>query len=211
MPKIQTIQSLVAKNGKYIVLPPWFSGETVYGNLSHPTINSEDSQQMYPIGTKFVDGDRIFRYCYAGSTIAIPQRGIANVSEQLEGTCLGNAVAGAYTLDIPPDCADFTSVVQYRTKDIYAGGYLTINGASGNPVYHEFHRIVSNDATTGTYVRVTLDTPLTTAQTTPWITAYLNRYQDCQQSYPDIPSTQQTIVCMTTGGLVVTSGRYFWK
>lgn len=199
-------------DGKTIYMPAYSGSQEGWGNLEIPVVTTANSTPKYPIGTKYVDGDRVFRYCYAGSNIAIPQRGVANASPHLEGTCLGNAVAGAYTLDLPPACADFEATVIYNTKDIYAGGWLWIMGAAAEVTKHEFHRIVSNDALDagGTYVRVTLETPITTSQATPWITSYRNTYANCQQSYPDIPTTQQTVVCMTTGGLVVTLGQYFW-
>lgn len=200
-------------DGKYIVMPPYKGSQEGWGNLSFPVINADDVSAQYPVATKFVDDDRVFRYCYAGSNIIYPQRGIANANPHLEGTCLGNAVAGAYTLDLPPACADFTGTVIYNTKDIYAGGWLWIMGTTGAPTLHEFHKLLSNEAldtATSTYVRVTLGTPIHHAAATPWITSYKNIYSNCQMSYPDTPTLKQAIVCMTAGGLTVTSTRYFW-
>lgn len=175
-------------------------------------INVESILPNYRIGTRRVIEDRLFHYCLAGSAIAIPQRGVANASPHLEGACPAghNAVKGAYTLDLPEACADFPALI-YNTEDIYAGGWLWIMGAAGDPGYHEFHRILGNDAA-GTlgYVRVYLETPIMTDQDTPWITAYRNIYANCQQDYPNVPTNKQAIVCMTACGLAVTSGRYFW-
>lgn len=177
---------------------------------SEQEINEQSETQNYRIGTRRVVDDRTLHYCYAGSDIAIPQRGVAHASPHLEGTCIGNAVEDAYTLDLPETCADFPAV-SYTTQDIYAGGWLWIMGAGGNPALHEFHRILGNDAAGDLgYVRVYLETPIKNSQATPWITAYRNIYANCQQDYPNIPTTKQTIVCMTACGLVVTSGRYFW-
>lgn len=196
-------------NGKTIWMPPWAGSQEGFGNLTIPVVNTADDTQQYPIGTRLIDGNRVFRYCYAGSNIDYPQRGIANANKHLEGSCLADSVAGAYTLDLPPECADFAAVT-YTTKDVYAGGWVWVMGSSGEPTDHEFHRILSNDASTGTYVRVTLETPLINSVTTPWITAYKNIYSNCQQSYPTIPTLKQAIVCMTTGGMTVTSEQYFW-
>ena len=189
--------------------PPWMAGQKGWGNIHAPVVNQQDASQQWPVGTKWIEGNRVFRYCYAGSAIAIPQRGVANASPHLEGTCLGNSVAGAYTLDLPPACADFPAYT-ITTENAYAGGWVWVMGSSGNPAQHEFHRIISNDATTGVYVRVTLATPFINSTTTPWITSYRNIYANCQQGYPNIPTGTQTIVCMTAGGMVVTSGYYFW-
>lgn len=195
-----------------LIFPPWMAGQKGWGNIHTPIVNQQDSAQQYPIGTKWIEGNRVFRYCYAGTAIAIPQRGVANASPHLEGSCLADSVAGEYTIDLPPTCADFETVVIYNTENIYAGGWVWIMGSSGNPAAHEFHRIISNDAidSGSTFVRATLATPIINSVTTPWITAYRNIYANCQQDYPNIPTSFQAIVCMTAGGMVVTSGYYFW-
>lgn len=172
-------------------------------------IHEESEDQNYRIGTRRVVDDRTFHYCKAGSAIAIPQRGVANASPHLEGECIGNAVEGKYTLDLPLTCADFPAVT-YVNEDDYAGGWLWIMGSGGDPAKHEFHRILHNDAATATYVRVYLETPIVNSQDTPWITAYPNIYANCQQDYPTVPTYKQAIVCMTACGLVITNGYYFW-
>lgn len=175
-------------------------------------IHKESENQNYRIGTRRVVDDRTFHYCKAGSAIAIPQRGVANASPHLECTCIGNAVAGKYTLDLALTCADFPAVT-YVDEDDYAGGWLWIMaGGDHAPARHEFHRILHNDDSTGdpAYVRVYLETPIVHSQDTPWITAYPNIYANCQQAYPTIPTNKQAIVCMTACGLTVTNGRYFW-
>ena len=78
--KVQVIHSLVQKDGKYIVLPSWVSGDTKYGNLAHPNplANSGvgDTQQQYPHGTKFVNGIRTFFYGKCGN---VATAGYANL------------------------------------------------------------------------------------------------------------------------------------
>lgn len=183
-------------------------------HLVHGEEAEVGTTKLHPVGTRgYTDNDRVFRYCYAGSNIAIPSRGVANASPHLEGTCIGNAVAGAYTLDLPPACADFTEDVIYNTADIYENGYVWIMGDDGDPAEHEFHKILSNealDSATSTYVRVTLESPIAFSQDTPWITAYRNVYANCQQDYPNSPTYKQAVVCMTSCGVVVTAGQYFW-
>ncbi len=49
-------------DGKTVFMPSWFQGETGWGNLGLPNVYKADSAQLYPAGTKFVDGERVFYY-----------------------------------------------------------------------------------------------------------------------------------------------------
>lgn len=52
-------------DGKTLYMPPWAEGQEGWGNLALPNVYQEDAAQLYPIGTKYVDGDRVFHYCHA--------------------------------------------------------------------------------------------------------------------------------------------------
>ena len=49
-------------NGRTIYMPAWFQGETGWGNLAMPNVYKADSSRLYPAGTKYQDGERIFYY-----------------------------------------------------------------------------------------------------------------------------------------------------
>lgn len=49
-------------DGKTVFMPAWFQGETGWGRLDMPNVYKADSSQVYPAGTKFQDGERIFYY-----------------------------------------------------------------------------------------------------------------------------------------------------
>lgn len=167
---------------------------------------SED--QLYPIGYRIPKGDWSLRYCKAGAVgVDIPNRGAGNGNHQLEGTCIGNAVAGAYTLDIPETCVDFPAV-SYTAKDAYKDGYVWIMGAAGDPGKHEFHRIKRNDKGNGSYVRLYLFEPIQNSQDTPWITAYPNIYSNVVMDYPNIPTGKMGIVSVPL--IPVTANYHFW-
>jgi len=52
-----------SNNGSYIIMPPWFQGESGWGNLKLPNVyNTNDVAALYPVGTKYVEGERIFYY-----------------------------------------------------------------------------------------------------------------------------------------------------
>ncbi len=166
--------------------------------------------QQYPIGLRIARGDWVLRYCYSGSVgISHPNRGAANGYQQLEGTCPGNAVAGAKTLDIPEAHAD-NALITYTAEDVYKDGHIWIRAPAppDDPTWHEMHRIRGNDQGNGSYVRLHLFEPLQRTHATPWITAYPNIYGNVQMSYPDIPSTKMSVVAVPL--IVVPAERYFW-
>lgn len=128
------IHSIVVKDGKYIVMPNYVYGEdgAKWGNLAHPNplANSGvgDPQQQYPHGTKFVNGDRRFRYVYIHTVDAQDKTGLGlfNISESATGStanitwgsvgsAVGDTVVGLVTTgfdDTDPD------------EDAFAGGWL---------------------------------------------------------------------------------------
>ncbi len=60
---VTIIEHDVRRNdGKSILMPAWFQGETGWGNLALPNVYKADSPQVYPAGTKYVDGERVFYY-----------------------------------------------------------------------------------------------------------------------------------------------------
>lgn len=211
--RIRTIRSgVTAKQWARMDTPGGLLPGGVYQDIHE---ESAEGVQNYRVGTRRVVDDRTFHYCYAGSAIAIPQRGVANANNSLAATAKA-ITANEYTVDIPYRHADYSKPgeekpVEYSVEDVYAGGWLWIMAAAG--VTHEFHRILGNDAV-GThhenYVRVYLETPIKTSNATPWVTAYPNIYANCQQDYPNVPTYKQTIVCLTACGLAVTAERYFW-
>lgn len=170
----------------------------------------ENVAAQYPIGLRIARGDWVLRYCKAGSAgISHPNRGAANGRHQLEGTCIGNAVAGEKTLDIPLTCADFPAVT-YTAEDIYKDGFIWIRAPSppDDPTWHEMHRIRGNDEASGGKVRLHLFEPLQHSHATPWITAYPSIYGDVEMDYPSIPSVKQSVVCVPL--IVVQANYYFW-
>ncbi len=125
------IQSIVAKDGKYIVMPVWISGETQWGNLAHPNPHANssvgDTKQQYPGGTKFVDGDRTFFYGYVSLVYTANKAniGMFNYNESASGT--GTVTWGA-TAGVAGDtvvgilASGLTDTTP--AEDDFAGGWL---------------------------------------------------------------------------------------
>lgn len=92
-------------DGQTIYLPPEIGGTAGEGNLALPNVYSESATQLYPIGTKFVSGERVFHYAYNGSTNALPTlRGIVGydaVEQQSQASYGTSQAAGLGTVASP--------------------------------------------------------------------------------------------------------------
>jgi len=166
-------QSLVAVGGKYIQLPPEVGGQE-YANLSIPNTLATSTVQEYPLGTRFVCGDRTYRYCYASgdcdpewgaykakktNTVAVaPTQATAT---QADGTIAGAVGSRYVTVTIDTEIGVLTTGV--LSKNELAGGYIVVgNGSSQHP---QMRLIVSHPALTSTGGSLTLemDMPLISA------------------------------------------------
>ncbi len=168
-------QSLVAVNGKYIVLPPGMDGQDL-PNLSIPTSLAPTTSQAYPLGTKFVCGDRVYHYAKSNGT-CYPQLGAYKAKKtntvavaptqatatQPDGTIAGAVGSSYVTVTIDTEIGVLTTGVLSANE--LAGGYVVIgNGSAQNP---QMRYIVSHPALTsaGGSLTIKLDMPLLTAVT----------------------------------------------
>lgn len=148
-----------SRDGKTIVMPAYKGGQTGWGNLSLPNAYVFDTVQKYPIGTKFVDDDRIFRYCFSTSGITRGRAGAAygafavgGGTTQESATIAAAAAAGATTI---------THTVQGTVvvANEFAGGYVICSGAAKS-----IYRIVSHTgASASSTITITLDRAIITA------------------------------------------------
>ena len=149
------IESLVNKDGSRIEMPAYFQGEQGWGNLAHPNIYGEDAQQKYPAGTKYVEGDRRFRYSkYIGiSAPAIHTALAATAGDDLLGKFLFPmsfpvTYASTYTYGLTG-----TSIVEVDTAtlaiekftDYYSGGWANGKDTSPGDARMFFRRILAMD------------------------------------------------------------------
>lgn len=176
--KVEVIHSLVQKDGKYIVLPVWVSGDTKYGNLAHPNPHANSSvgdvQQGYPHGTKFVDGDRRFYYgyCYSVYEANKANYGMFNLNEQ--DTCNFSATAGVAGDTIVGVVASTLDVDTTPDEDDFAGGWFL---PRTNPYssFRVLHSTTYTGGRTNGEVDLTLDYGLVEAVTASVASCYLNR------------------------------------
>ena len=154
---IQVIQSLVNKDGARIEMPAWFQGSDKWGNLAHPNVYVADSARQYPEGTKYVEGNRKFRYVkYVGkqtaSTWIYSSIGATN-GDDCMGRFLFNAsyaatYASTYTYGLTG-----TKIVEVDTllttvekaNNFYSGGWVSGKDTAPSDARFFFRRIVAHD------------------------------------------------------------------
>lgn len=149
------VQSLVAIEGKYVVMPPWKEGQSGWGNIARPNVHKAggDSSMVYPINTKFVDFDRTFIYGYMHTKDAAAVKsnvGLCNLS--LVETITWGATAGVAGDILVGILASTLDSETAAAADIFAGGYLM---PRTNP--YSNYRIVKNTAYNGGRVSGEMD------------------------------------------------------
>lgn len=199
MPKIGLDYDIAVHDGRYIILPPWTEGEEGWGNLALPDVLVQDSTQNYPIGTKYVEDDRVFRYCKAGSALTAMKAAHQGAKPSEFNTDANPYAIGATVITILD-----TGSASNRPVNYYAGGYLWIMDTETGGAFR-MHRILSSTVGNGTSIALTLETGLKIAVVaTEWITAWPSIYSNILGT----TSTKMSMVCVAL--IPVTSGRWFW-
>jgi len=161
-------------------------------------ILAESATKNFPIGTRRVVDDRVFRYCKAGTNLREQIPGICAMSQIECNTHAVESLAGTYEVTILDTVA--------RVEDWYAGGYywgmLYAPATTGiGPIY----RIKSSEESSGISVKLTLEKPLVrTIAASNWSTTWANIYSNIQCAI--LPKA--SMVCLPL--IQVTSGKYFW-
>lgn len=167
-------------NGRYIQMPGWFSGEpdTVWGNLRipNPCANSSigDVNQLYPIGTKFVDFERTFFYGFVNDVGTANKANIGMFNKNEQDTCTWGATAGIKGDEVVGILASTLDVDTTPAVDFFAGGWFM---PRTNP-YGSYRVLASTTETGGRTsgeVDLTLDRGLIEAVTASVASCFLNR------------------------------------
>jgi len=170
----KVIHKLIVKDGRYIQLPPGVEGQEIT-NLEIPNTFASSTVQKYPLGTRFVIGDRVYRYCKASGDVT-PYWGCykpkksndvaiaptqSTVIDPETGVAAG--AVGSYFVSVTIDTEIGVLTSGVLAKNELAGGYIVVgNGANQYP---QMRLIVSHPALTSTGGTLTLklDMPLLTA------------------------------------------------
>jgi len=126
-------QNVRLYNGRGIMLPPYVSGQEGYGKLTHPDISVADSSQKYPLGTKFIDGDKIYKYAAFKATVN-QDLGAKNGQPQAVAyaTIAANTVQYATSVVVDVASSDGVSGDGEIAENFLAGGEILIFDASAS-------------------------------------------------------------------------------
>ena len=143
-------------NGKHIELPCWKGGEDdVVRELAIPDVYVTSTTQKYPIGTKFVDDDRVFHYGYLHTDEDVggarAGQGLGNLNECKSTTtdAVEHAI-GATAITIEDTAS---------TVNEWAGGFFC---PMSSP-YGITYRVLSNTVQDGEHSILTLERGLVVA------------------------------------------------
>lgn len=189
--------------GKQLILPAHKGGQgNTWVNKKIPNPYSEDATQMYPIGTKFIDDDCVWRYMHAGNECT-RGRLVQSYNAYSSGTTRERAliaVAGAVG-DTTVTCTAQGTV----TASMFAGGYIIVT-STGKLVY----RIEDNTAAAaGDTFTCKLAHPLrNTIGTGDYLQCVRGKYADVRY----LSGSPEAGMGSAVGAAhwTVTSGYYFW-
>lgn len=173
-------------------------------------IYSESAIQRFPIGTTYREPmtDRVFKYALAGAAIT-PGKLLATAALSGATTTLQTAAAVTVAAAVGDKRIYMTAVTTAQAKDLFKGGFATINDVSSTPDDFYTIPIVGNSAlaTTGTtgYIDLAYGVPvaLTTSDkvdltVNPWKNVIIQ------------PVTTHTGSPAGVSPIKVQSGYYFW-
>lgn len=188
-------------NGKYIRMPAYKGGQSGWGNLAIPSPYTESTKALYPIGTKFVDDDRIFRYVYAGNSCT---RGRVLQSWNAYSTGTTREYALIATAGVADDTTIECTTQGTVTANLFAGGYCIVT-AGGKLMY----RVESNTATSGSTFINTLDNPIRNAiADSDYIQVVRDKYADVRYLSSGEQAGWGSGVCVPHW--TITSSSYSW-
>jgi len=216
---IKSTQSLIVHDGKYIVLPPGMSGQEIT-NLDAPNVLVADSVQKYPLGTKFVNGDRVYHYAKASgtvnpevgaykakktNTVAVAPTQSTTVDPE---TGVAAGAVGSYYVTVTIDTEIGVLTTGVLSANELAGGYIVIgNGGSQHP---QMCLIVSHPAlaTAGGSLTLKLDMPLGIVVTVGTTTIELMESPFYNLKADN--SGGEYVTYIGVSACVASSGEYFW-
>lgn len=181
------------RNKDGIIVDQILSGGHMLDGGKLQDIHEASTVQNYDIGTRLVEGDRVFRYCKAGANLSRFIGGFNENQWPINAALTIAATAGSQTMSIPE-----TTCV----KNYYAGGFIAL---FSSPL--QFYRILSNTASDGAECILTLETTIkTTLAIGGWVTGYPSPYIDLR----NVGSSTGYNTVLAVPVVDVPSGSYFW-
>ena len=208
----KTQHVVIFDNGRSIILPSYVDAQEGWVNLACPDLSRADSKQRYPLGTKYIDGDRVFRYAKFMGTMN-PDLGAKDTQPQAVAfaTIAVNAVQYATTVVIDVAATDGISGDGAIAVDELAGGYLVVFDADAKAFTRQ---IKSNTVMTAAAIAAG-NTQMTLVLTDPIPVALVadTDHGECMASpyrYLTAYTGNDKGAVMGMPQLVYTSGQFGW-
>ena len=205
MPRADYKRKVINQGGRILEYPPVGEGEDLRD--SHAIINpyAQTSVQMYPLGTKLIEGERTWRYTKNGAGTPGPgtvlQTVVVNHAEDdLDLVTDATTAKGLYTISI-------TSTTNAAVAaDFYKEGYAFVNAGGG---FGSAYKIKTHDALVGTPAAsiFTFYDPLVVAST-----AASSLWGLRKNVYDAVLATTAALTGVPVGVnmLTLTASYYFW-
>lgn len=203
----QIYTSKVMNRSGYVVLLPNVESMAKLLQTNPPDPYAESSVQLFPLGTKLIQGERIWRYCKAGGTGLnigeVQQQAVAVHAEADDDIAIGATSAIG---DNTVSCTSTTNLATtpFSVVDGLAEGYIYFNVAQG---LGQCYKIKGNEAFSGTnQTIITLYDALTINLTTA------SKAGIVQNPYANIIVAAVAVSGMVAGvpGIAVTASYFFW-
>jgi len=158
-------RKVMNKSGKVLLFPMVDNMSELY-EASSIDIHGESITQEFPLGTKLIEGERVWRYTQNGGVALragdlLQAAAVAHAEQDDDIVCGEAAAAGAYTVEVTSTANLDTA--PNNAADTFAEGYLYVNDEAGEGYAY---KIKSNEALSGTdNATFTLYEPLKVALT----------------------------------------------
>jgi len=194
----------------YVVMLPNVGDATDVLMGTPPNPYAQSAMQLFPLGTKLVQGERVWRYCKNGTT-ALTTLGVPIMSqarahaEQDDDIDVGAAGAAIGAFVVPLTGTANLDTSPNDETNAFAEGYLYVNDEAGEG---QMYKIKSNEAfVTTAVVNFTLYDPLTVALTTASQVGLI------RNPYDRVLATTAPLTGVPVGvpNMGITASYYFWS
>ena len=207
---VKYMQALYNKAGYVLLYPQVAAGDELLEDVVPPNPYAESATQQYPLGTKLVQAERVWRYCKNGSTglnigAPISSAPAVHADQQEDIACPTASAIGDYHIWIT-STANLDGSPNDEA-DTFKEGYIHVNDGTGQG---QCYKIKANDAFSGTNnEKITLYDPLTIATV-----AASSEFGLIMNPYKNVvvcPTAATMGMCCGVPGIAITASYYFWS
>lgn len=182
------------------------SGEGFVLGGSAQSIFEYSTTPNFPLGYRRVVDDRVFKYSKANdSNTVLSLFGARCTNFPQEGSTDAVIYAvGTYEITIPMNDNAVNEAAE-KLEDYWKDGYIWVQEYPQVNGVGEIYRIKSSAAAVGSFVTLTLETPIRVqVGASSWITAWPNPYQNVDTT----PDARMSVICVPL--ITVPAEKYFW-